>query len=89
MPLLAARMRINAIQKESFQFWPGLTTLAVHKYLPKSEATSKGHLDQIRRNLRATKTHDDHDDEMEPTQVPNNDATYYQLFAFIENTGKI
>ena len=54
--------------------------------LAKSEATSKGHLDQIRRNLRPTKTQDE--DEMEPTQEPNKDATY-QLFASFKNSGKI
>jgi hypothetical protein len=35
---------------------PGLTLATLHKYLPKSVATIKGHLNQIRKNLRSTKT---------------------------------
>ena len=56
---------LNAIQKGFSQSWPGLTTLALRKYLPKSEATSMRHLDQIQRNLRSTKTQED--DKLEPT----------------------
>ena len=37
--------------------------------------------------MRSTKTQEE-EEELEPTQEPNNDTTY-QLFASIENTGKI
>jgi hypothetical protein len=37
---------IAAIQRGFYQSWPGLTAAAVRKHLPKSEATTKGHLDQ-------------------------------------------
>jgi hypothetical protein len=36
---------IQAIQKGFFQSWPGLTTKAVRKHLPKSMTTNKGNLD--------------------------------------------
>jgi hypothetical protein len=44
-----------AISCGHFITWPGLTTANVRRYLPKSEATAKGHLDQQRKNLRSTK----------------------------------
>jgi hypothetical protein len=34
--------------------WPGLTSQAVRKHLPKSEATVKGHLHTIRKGIRST-----------------------------------
>ena len=43
---------IKAIQKKIFTSWPGLTAKAVTKHLPKSIATSKGNLDQKRKNIR-------------------------------------
>ena len=77
---------IKAIQRGFFQSWPGLTTAAVRKHLPKSEATTKGHLDQTRKNLRSTKITEE--PETDPIQEPNNQPTQ-QLFATIESTGKI
>jgi hypothetical protein len=44
-----------AISRGHFITWPGITTANVRRYLPKSEATAKGHLDQQRKNLRSTK----------------------------------
>jgi hypothetical protein len=46
---------IAAIQRGFSQSWPGLTTAAVRKHLPKSEATTKGHINQTRKNLRPPK----------------------------------
>jgi hypothetical protein len=43
---------------------PGLALATLHKYPPKSVATIKGHLDQICKNLRLTKT-------LKPTTVPD------------------
>jgi hypothetical protein len=34
--------------------WPGLTAKAMHKYLPKSLVTAKGHLKTAPKNLRST-----------------------------------
>jgi hypothetical protein len=44
----------QAIEKNFFTTWPGLTAEAVRKYLPKSLATAKGHLKTTRKNLRST-----------------------------------
>jgi hypothetical protein len=77
---------IAAIQRGFFQSWPGLTATAVQKHLPKSEATTKGHMDQTRKNLRSTKTMDN--SNLEEEQEPNSPQTH-QIFAAIENTDKI
>ena len=47
---------IQVIQAGFYTTWPGLTPELVEKYLDKSTATVKGHLRQIRQNLRSTKT---------------------------------
>jgi hypothetical protein len=39
----------TAITKGFFTTWPGLTTEAINKSLPKSMATAMGHLDQARK----------------------------------------
>ena len=44
----------QAIEKNFFTTWPGLTADAVRKYLPKSLATAKGHLKSSPKNLRST-----------------------------------
>jgi hypothetical protein len=44
----------QAIEKNFFATWPGLTAEAVRKYLPKSLATAKGHLKTSPKNLRST-----------------------------------
>ena len=46
---------IKAIKHGHFATWPGLTPDAVRKHLPKSLATTMGHLDQSRKNQRSTK----------------------------------
>jgi hypothetical protein len=77
---------INAIQQGFFQGWSGLTATAVRKHLPKSEATSKGHLVQTRKNVRSTKT--TKNPCSDPVQEPHN-KQMHQLFATIESSGKI
>jgi hypothetical protein len=42
---------IKAIQNGNFAKWPSVTVENVHKYLPKSDATAKGHMNQIRQNI--------------------------------------
>ena len=46
---------IKAIEHGNFATWPMLTSENVKKYLPKSEATAMGHLDQQRKNTLLTK----------------------------------
>ena len=45
----------EAIAKGHFAAWPGLTAKAVLRNPPKSLAMTKGHLNQIRKNLRSTR----------------------------------
>jgi hypothetical protein len=46
---------IKAIDRGHYTTWPGLSSSAVRKHLPKSLATVQGHLNQSRQNLRSTK----------------------------------
>jgi hypothetical protein len=47
---------LKAICNGHLATFPGLTVANVNKFLPKSMATSKGHLDQTRKNARSTQT---------------------------------
>lgn len=47
---------IAAIDAGFFTTWPGLTADLVRKHLPKSVATSKGHMRKTKMNIRSTKT---------------------------------
>ena len=44
-----------ALRSNFIIHFPGLTVPLLRKYPPKSLATAKGHLDQIRKNIRSTK----------------------------------
>jgi hypothetical protein len=45
---------IKAIAAGNFSGWPGLSVNSVRKYLAKSDATVKGHINQQRQNTRST-----------------------------------
>jgi len=45
----------KAINAGNFKTWPGLTAKRVQQYLRPSIATSKGHIKQIKQNIRSTK----------------------------------
>jgi hypothetical protein len=45
---------LKAIQNRHFATWPSVTVENVRKYLSKYDATSKGHINQIRQNIRST-----------------------------------
>ena len=47
-----------AIDNGNFATWPGLSSHLVHKHLPKSIATAKGHMMKIRQHIRSTKPKD-------------------------------
>ena len=47
---------IQAIKRNFFLGWPGLTVEAVRKYLISSPSTHKGHLDQTQKNQASTKS---------------------------------
>ena len=66
---------IQAIKRGHFRTWPGVTVEAIKQYLPKSEATTQGHLDQQRKNVQSTKKRDDDRDTMHtpsPLEQGNN-----------------
>jgi hypothetical protein len=45
---------LKSIQNGHFATWPSVTVENVRKYLGKSDATAKGHLNQIQQNIRST-----------------------------------
>jgi hypothetical protein len=45
---------LKSIQNGHFASWPSVTVENVRKYLGKSDATTKGHLNQSRQNIRST-----------------------------------
>jgi hypothetical protein len=55
---------LSAIEAGFFSGWPALSPDKVHKYLHKSDATVKGHLNQQRHNTRSTQ-------QQEPSEAPN------------------
>ena len=77
---------IKAIRREFFQSYPGLTAALFQKYLPPSIASSKGHLDQTRKDFRSTTTLPPLDPD--PPQETNNEQTHC-LFATIKHTRKM
>jgi hypothetical protein len=50
-----ARHLAQSYPKWNFATWPSITVENVRKYIPKSDATSKGHMNQIRQNIRSTR----------------------------------
>jgi hypothetical protein len=45
---------LKAIQNGKLATWSSITVSNVRKYIQKSDATAKGHMDQIRQNIRST-----------------------------------
>jgi hypothetical protein len=65
---------IKAIGKDWFSTWPGLSTTAVQKHLPKSPMTVMGHMHRIRQGIRpSTKITMDALMQEETTAEPNMD----------------
>jgi hypothetical protein len=58
----------------------------VRKYLFKSDATSKGHMNQIRQNIRSTKPAVDHPAQ-EPDMVQEDKCNY--IYAAVMETNQI
>jgi hypothetical protein len=87
---------LQAIQAGYLTTWPGLTAPIVAKYLPKSIATAKGHMDQQRKNLRSTKpkqeteSHTNADDQPQPDDVGHSaDVAFLSILDAAEETGKM
>ena len=75
---------IQAIKKNYFLSWPGLTAKAVRKYLTPSAATAKGHLDQQQKNQQSSKN--------DPFHIPPQDNIKHQIVSAAVipiSTGKI
>ena len=70
---------LRAIERGHFTSWPGLTSSLVTKHLPKSLATSKGHLRMEQQNIQSTKITSNLPIEtsldIAPSQEPNNART--------------
>ena len=47
---------LSAIKNKQLESWPGLTTVAVKKYLAESPATFKGHMKRPQKGIRTTTT---------------------------------
>jgi hypothetical protein len=91
-----------ALQKGFLPPFPGLTLQALRRHPPHSVATIKGHLDQIRKNLRSTKkapkespttsvSNTDEVDDWFPASEPSNKRTHHYYLALIkpERSGQI
>ena len=48
------RTFVDTIKRNAFASWPGLTAELVNKYLPKTEATIKGHIRQHYKGTQST-----------------------------------
>ena len=87
------RIWIQAIKKGHFRTWPGVTVDAIKQYLPKSEATTLGHLDQQRKNIQSTKAQDDDQNTMHTPspldQGSHTHALYAATISYNQPTGKL
>jgi hypothetical protein len=46
---------IKAVKASNFVGWPLLTEKNIAKYYPETDETPKGHMNQMRKNVRSTK----------------------------------
>jgi hypothetical protein len=80
--------------KGYLQNFPGLTARALRKHPPHSFAMVKGHLDQVRQNVKSTKStkaapNDTSDDHLCPIQDDSPERTHCCYLAVMEPTGQI
>ena len=80
---------IHAITKNHFVTWPGLTTKAVRRHLPKSLATAQGHLDRQRRNTRSTKapppaTPEEITQDLQPTPIQQRSNAVFTAYHLVD-----
>ena len=87
------RTWIQAVKKGHFKTWPGIMVETIKQYLPKSEATTLGHLDQQRKNIQSTKTNDDDQHTMHTPspldQGVRTHALYAATISYNQPTGKL
>ena len=75
------RLWIQAVKKGHFKTWPGVTVDVIQRYLPKSETTMLGHLDQQRKNIQSTKIHHNDQDTMHTPSPLNKGLQTHALYA--------
>ena len=73
----------KAIRKGYLKSWPGLTTTNVTQHIQFKDATMKGHLDHVRKNLRSTTT-----TNTECKEIEAEHKTHF-AFAAVKEIGKI
>ena len=72
-----------AVKNNNFVTWPAITTKNIRKYMEKTPATVKGHMDQLRQNTQSTKTNTTKITE----EAQEHEKTNEILTAVIECTG--
>jgi hypothetical protein len=83
---------LHAIKNNQLTTWPGMTAENVSKHLPKSVATTLGHQDQTRKNVKSTKPTTTNLAEPDTTLDPEspNQRTHQVFSAVVDSgTGKI
>jgi hypothetical protein len=76
---------IRAVENGSFAIWPMFTSANIKKHLPKSEATTLGHLNQKRKNTQSIKRTEDKNSAA--CKTPTHHATTSELHPIpIKNT---
>ena len=83
------RTWIQAAKKGHFKTWPGVTVEAIQQYLPKSEATTLGHLDQQQKNIQSTKPREDDQETMHIPSRLKTHVLYTTTICYNEPTGKL
>ena len=84
----------TALQKGFLPDIPGLTVKLLQKYPPRSKATIKGHLDNVRKNIKSTRKEIDqelqqiHDDSF-PTSPQINNRTHQVIAAVYDIRGQV
>jgi hypothetical protein len=73
---------LKAIQNGHFATWPSITIENVRKYLPKYDATAKGHMNQIHQNIRSTQSTVEH--TAPEIEIVQDDKCNYIYAAVIE-----
>ena len=89
-----SRTLINAIKRNHFVSWTGLTSDLIRKYLPLSIQTRNIYLNQEKQGLRSTKAlidpqHDNTSDDLyAPTPTPNY-RTHEEVYSVISVNEKV
>jgi hypothetical protein len=92
----ATQTWIKAVNNKHFTTWPQFTPKEIAKLLPKSIATTLGHLDQQRKNIRSTKrkhratSNEDEEgiNDTNPLQAPPNSMGFAGLVDLTEPSHK-